>query len=181
MSHRLFLFQVAPKDVQNGNAAKINNISGSGCEEDDGVIVEEEIEFNDFLQKHVGDNGRHQWVVLIAVCIADMVDCMLILAPIFVAAIPEHTCNVATYCSAFNCTDDESTNIFIPKEERHGKMEPVQCYFYNVTDIQIRNQTQDECSHLHFTNNLVVECDKWTYDSTFYTSTIVTEVNYIIL
>ena len=61
------------------------------------------------------------------------------------------------------------------------KMEPAQCYFYNVTDIQIRNQTQDECSYLNFTNNLVVECDKWTYDSIFYTSTIVTQVNFIIL
>ena len=120
-------------------------------------------------------------MALIAVCIADMVDCMLILAPIFVAAIPEHTCNVATYDSFFNCTSDESKDVFIPKEERHGKVEPAQCHFYNVTDIQTRNQTQSECLHLNFANNSVVECDKWTYDSTFYTSTIVTEVNSTLL
>ena len=165
--------------MRNGNAAKTEDVSDNEDEEDDGVIVEQEVEFNDFLQKHVGDKGTHQWVALLAVCIADMVDCMLILAPVFVAAIPEHTCDVTKFSSTFNCTDKETKDIFIPKEERHGKVEPSQCHFYS--DIHTGNQTYKECSHLNFTSNPVVSCDKWTYDTTFYTSTIVTEVKKLFL
>ena len=151
-------------------ASKESNTS----DEDDNVIVQEEIEFSDFLQKHVGDSGIHQWVAMLAVCLADMVDCMLILAPVFVAAIPEHTCNAAKYSTTFNCTDDESKDIFIPKEERHGKVVPSQCQYYS--DIPVHNQTLNECSHLNFTGLSAADCDQWVYDSTFYTSTIVTEV-----
>ncbi len=157
-----------------------NHVTDSVNLEEDDFVHKEELEITEFVSKYVGDNGQYQWIASIAMILTDWTNSMLILSPVFIAAIPEHTCNVTKYTAAVNCSLEARTNAFLPKEKRHGHVVPSQCQYFNFYFDSTWNKTQDaECENLNFTGLPLHDCDEWTYDTTYYTSTIVTDVSKI--
>ncbi len=148
----------------------------------------------ELLQKHVGEFGTHQCIVTFQKCLQNFVGAMFTLAPVFIAATPEHWCDVTVLIGDVpgqmptgkqlnNCTQSELEDMLIPYDHRHGRVVPSQCKMYNLTsDIlwQIGSQnysSEQSCPLLNLTeHNTTVTCDKWVYDKTYYSETMVTEV-----
>ena len=113
--------------------------------------------------------------------------CMYTLVTVFLAAVPEHRCDIQELTSTdLNCTEEQIVSVFIPNEQRHGEILPSQCQYYNLsslsdnlTEISISSQ---QCTLGNLSGYVSpVDCDKWTYDKSFYKSTIIDEVNFTFL
>ncbi len=142
----------------------------------------------ELLEKHIGEFGPHQYIVTLQKWLQHFVLHMFTLAPVFIAATPEHWCDVTGYMTTAkqlsNCTEGQLENMLIPRDHRHGRVVPSQCEMYNVTSdilqqLSGHNNTEDQqlCPLLDFTeDNTTVTCDKWVYDKTYYHKTMVTEV-----
>ncbi len=144
----------------------------------------------ELLQRHVGEFGPHQYVVTFQKCLQNFVGAMFTLAPVFIAATPRHWCDVTSHMTVTkqlsNCTQSQLEDMLLPHEHRHGLVVPSQCEVYNLTSdilwqIGSLNNTdsQHSCPLLDFTeHNSTVTCDKWVYDKTYYSETMVTEVHF---
>ena len=90
-----------------------------------------EVEFHDMLKHHVGDFSRHQAGVIFAGVMKNLLSCCLTFAPVFIAATPEHWCDV-TNLTDYNCTQKYLEEVLLPKEERRGRVVPSKCDYYPV-------------------------------------------------
>ncbi len=145
---------------------------------------EQEVEFGEFLQQHVGECHRYQWLLTINMAIEDMVDCFYAMAPVFIAGSPDHWrdfSNIMT-SSGLNCTYEGMKDSIIPREhtKKHPHINYNECKMYNVTNSTLWDTAQETANgYCPVFDNMTLptmDCDRMMYDNSLYTSTVVTEV-----
>ena len=147
----------------------------------DHTELKEEVQFNDMLRNQVGEFNTHQAILICLGFIRSMLVCCHTLTPVFIVATPDHWCDV-TNLTQYSCSQRYLKDVLIPKEERQGLTVPSQCKYYSVGAIlsdEFVNITKDCLTVFNHSNDdLQIEsCDKWIYDTQYYTSTVVNEVS----
>lgn len=143
--------------------------------------LKEEVQFNDMLRNQVGEFNTHQAILICLSFIRSMLICCHTLTPVFIVATPDHWCNV-TNLTQYGCSQSYLKDVVIPKEEHQGQTVPSQCKYYSVSSNlsdKFVNITE-ACLTVfnHSNHDLQIEsCDKWIYDTRYYTSTVVNEVS----
>ena len=141
--------------------------------------LKEEVEFNDMLRNQVGEFNTHQAILICLCFIRTMLACCHTLTPVFIVATPDHWCDV-TNLTQYNCSQSYLKDVLIPKEERQGEIVPSQCKYYSVGAILsdgFVNVTEESCPTVFNHSNQIESCDKWIYDTQYYTSTVVNQVS----
>ena len=145
-----------------------------------------QVQFHDVLKDYVGDFGFYQILYTLHKSWSTCLACMYTLVTVFLAAVPEHRCDLRESVPAgFNCTEEQLVATFIPNEKRHGQILPSQCQYYNfsvisynMSDVSI---SLEQCAVRNTSDHLLkVDCDKWKYDTSFYKSTIIEEVDFLV-
>ena len=144
-----------------------------------------QVQFHDVLKDYVGDFGFYQILYTLHKSWSTCLACMYTLVTVFLAAVPEHRCDLRDSARAgFNCTEEQLFATFIPNEKRHGQILPSQCQYYNFTALSYNfsdvSISLDQCTMGNMSDLLpLVDCDKWKYDTSFYKSTIIDEVDFL--
>lgn len=135
------------------------------------------MDYDGILQK-IGEFGKYQKLVFLCLCLATIPGAFNNLTIVFLAAVPNHSCaNPST--SQLHLDEATLLNLTTPTEEKDGEIVYSKCKSYdrdysnwtldNVTDI-LSLEANDRTTS-------VKDCDHgWVYDTSTYTSTIVTEV-----
>ncbi len=145
------------------------------------------LKFHEMLEHHVGEFGWYQVMFTLHKFFQNLTGAMYTFVTVFIAATPEHTCDIDDQIpTELNCTHQQKVDLFIPKETRHGQTVPSQCQFYNIsllaTQLLAGSNSRDVCpANFTSTDLPLVKCDKWTYDRSFYDSTLVSEVRLHVL
>ncbi len=173
---------VLPTDTQ-------NFVQRSSDEEDEEKenSPKQELKFHMVLKDYVGDFGWYQIMFVLHKCGSNLLGSMYTFMMVFVAAVPEHTCDLRDQIpERWNCTDEEIVETFIPKEQRRGETLPAQCEYYDMNAVVSllesevdHTESMQQCPmrNLSSTSLPSQSCDKWIYDKTFYTETITSDVS----
>ena len=190
------------KSVSNGDVVSVHeesththlgtviNTQGSmesSSEEDNSSAQPDQVQvqFHDVLKDYVGDFGFYQILYTLHKSWSTCLACMYTLVTVFLAAVPEHRCDLRDSARAgFNCTEEQLVATFIPNEKRHGQILPSQCQYYNFSALSYNfsdvSISLDQCTMGNMSDLLpLVDCDKWKYDTSFYKSTIIDEVDFL--
>ena len=131
----------------------------------------------DELLEQVGSFGRYQRFLFCVVALAGFPAAFNNMGIVFLAATPNHWCDVSMIGEQLNLTGDALKNLTIPLEKRKGKMQHSQCQMYDLnyttmssSDV-IAVMTSSDRSGLPLKG-----CEKWQYDRSVYQSSIVTQV-----
>ena len=165
------------------------NVQGStdsSSEEDNNSAHPDQVQvqFHDVLKDYVGDFGFYQILYTLHKSWSTCLACMYTLVTVFLAAVPEHRCDLRESAPVgFNCTEEQLVATFIPNEKRHGQILPSQCQYYNFSvpsyNFSDVSYSLEQCAVGNMSGHLpLVDCDKWKYDTSFYKSTIIDEVDF---
>lgn len=122
----------------------------------------------------MGEFGRYQQILCCLLALEHIISAFNNLNVAYTADSPDHWCSVPEL-EHFNLTTEQVKNITIPLEKKYGDWEYSQCQMYNHNyslwtskdDITYPNDTTD-----------VVNCRQgWTYDTSDFKRTVVTEVS----
>ena len=129
-----------------------------------------------------GEFGRYQLVNTAILSVSYLCSAFLILGYVFWAAMPDHWCHVHQLDHLTNWTLEEKKMVSIPLEERAGDLVYSRCSMYDRNYSQVALQRE---SLLHGNGSLQnltrVTCTGWTYDTSTYSSSIVTQVCWELL
>ena len=132
------------------------------------------------LLEEVGSFGRYQKCMFTLVCTAGIVTAFCNLSIVFLAANPNHWCEVPL-AKRLNLSDDVFMNLTIPMETRKGKLQYSQCKMYDLNYSTISAADVDDVMAEDRSGLPTKSCGDWTYDSSVYTSSIVTEVCIVVV
>ena len=129
----------------------------------------------DKILGHIGGFRWYQLYQYILVGIGAVPLGMQTLANVFVAAVPEHWCNIQEL-NRFNLTKDEQKRITTP----HGMSQQTSCQIRDLDYSKININ-----SLLNYTENSttshMVDCQQWQYDYSEYSYTTVARVRYVAI
>ncbi|XP_066571423.1 organic cation transporter protein-like [Amia ocellicauda] len=130
----------------------------------------------------IGHFGKYQKLMYIALCFVAFTSAWYTLAQVFLCATPEHHCKPAEVPFLFtisNASKERLWNITVPPEtSQHGKYLWSKCQQYNLTQINLPSRPEEWDSAdppKHGWNQSVVSCQAWEYDTSVFSSTVVTE------
>ncbi len=135
------------------------------------------MEIEEVLQKHCGEFGRFQVLMLFIISFSHLTAAMHIMQPVFTAYSSEHWC-ITPVIKFSNCSIEEQKAFAIPKSINDGVPIYDSCTMFkrNYSDV-----TQDQVcgsSVINSTDHLqVTACTSWFYDKSYFSSTIVSSVS----
>lgn len=134
----------------------------------------------DELLTLTGEFGRFQALVFAVLSIGILIEVMLVLGYVFVAATPAHWCTAPEELDRMNLTREDLLRLTLPVDEA-TETGYSQCKMY---DRNYTGCTMDDVNRwLNVSENwTTTSCQSgWDYDHSVYTSTIVTDVCHVIL
>ena len=131
----------------------------------------------DELLDQLGSFGRYQKLqFMLLTSVAIPVSCMMI-GIVFLAATPDHWCDVSEIGKHLNLTKEALKNLTIPLHIRNNKSQYSQCQMYDLNYTTMTTRDADDIMTTHNRSNLPVkDCVSWRYDRSVYASSVVTQV-----
>lgn len=118
--------------------------------------------FDDILP-YVGDYGRYQWLLLLALLPYGVIYAFLYFSQFFISIIPaEHWCKIDELITA-NFTQEDRVQIAIPPSNEYPYYDRCHRKDLNFTKIL---QSGDNPRSYQLWNNRTVECSSWEYNYT---------------
>ena len=131
----------------------------------------------DELLDHLGSFGRYQKLQFILLTSVAIPVCCMIIGTVFLAATPDHWCDVSEIGKQLNLTKEALKNLTIPLHIRNNKLEYSQCQMYDLNYTTMTTRDVDDIMTTHDRSNLPVkDCVSWRYDHSVYASSVVTQV-----
>ena len=137
------------------------------------------MEFDDILTKHIGDFGRYQLLFYFGVTSVSIHLAVSLLDYAFIGATPTYWCHVPQL-DTYNYTQAEIAEFVSPPAEKSTGCDPCSMYVRDYGNV-----TEEEIARFIYTNGTdgealdTTQCTQWTYDTSVFTSTVVTEVGYL--
>ena len=125
----------------------------------------------------VGELGRYQLINTAILSVSCLCSAFLSLGYVFWAAMPDHWCHVPELDHLTNWTLEEKKMVSIPLEETAGDLVYSRCSMYDRNYSQVAPQREAMIQGYGSVQGLpTVACEGWTYDTSTYSSSIVTQV-----
>ncbi|XP_029166157.1 carcinine transporter-like isoform X2 [Nylanderia fulva] len=145
--------------MKNSNGVK-NPVDGTDPNETTTLRLKLET-FDDILP-HVGDFGRYQWLLLVALLPYSMAYATLYFSQFFLTLVPhEHWCKIEELVSS-NFTQEERVELSIPKSPDYPYYD--QCHRRDVDFFPILNHK--DVRSIEWETNNTVNCNQWEYNFT---------------
>ncbi|XP_011704164.1 PREDICTED: organic cation transporter protein-like isoform X3 [Wasmannia auropunctata] len=119
--------------------------------------------FDDILP-YVGDFGRYQWLLLLALLPYSVAYATLYFSQFFLTLVPqEHWCKINELVSS-NLTQEERVEIGIPKSQNYPYYD--RCHRRDLDFFSIVNHKKDYTRSIEWKANKTVDCSGWEYNFT---------------
>lgn len=160
------------------------------------VLPKTELDFDSLLMSHVGEFGRYQKLLYLCLALTALGVIIQNLIQVFTGAIPPHLCltdNSSSYLNVeINTTTQYADLNKLTVTSMYLGLDNLQYKHHQGDHPQVEQVTKttkeldniDSKCYLNSTFNegsTVTYCQKWEYDRSQYNSTIVTEVNIILM
>ncbi|CAL8128173.1 unnamed protein product [Orchesella dallaii] len=151
--------------------------------------------------KLVGGSGRFQMLAMVISSLQLLLMTWNHMGYIFIGAVPKHWCHIPELVNS-GWSEEQVKNISIPQihlipGSSNGDVKYEQCLFYNLNFSQIllqsggnfesayelahaqKNNEQGDFTSSSSSSLSVTKCQKWDYDKSMYTSTIVSQFDLV--
>ncbi|CAL7934082.1 unnamed protein product [Xylocopa violacea] len=147
----------------NGRETKIANDLDKSLRATETTRLRPKLESFDDILPYVGDYGRYQWWLLLAILPYGMIYAFLYFSQFFITIIPtEHWCRIDELVNA-NITQEERIRIAIPRTSEHPYYDQCQRKDLNFTEIL---SSEKNLSTWEFGTDRKVGCNRWEYNFT---------------
>ncbi|KAL6268680.1 hypothetical protein P5V15_001810 [Pogonomyrmex californicus] len=146
--------------MKNSNGMK-NPIDTTDLNES--ITLRPKLETFDDILPYVGDFGRYQWLLLLALLPYSVAYATLYFSQFFLTLVPqEHWCKIEELIS-LNLTQEERVEIGIPKSQSYPYYD--RCHRRDIDFFPIINHRMDIRS-IEWKANKTVDCNQWEYNFT---------------
>ena len=131
----------------------------------------------DAILEIVGSNGRYQLFMAVVTALAYIPNAMAAMAAVFEAATPDHWCTVPELA---HLTEEQQQRLVTPPGDQDGyngcHMYDVSNYSLLLNEVNVTDLPKHGTVPAMLNQTETVDCDEYSYDTSLYSSTIVTEV-----
>ncbi|KAG5338132.1 S22A3 protein, partial [Acromyrmex charruanus] len=126
------------------------------------TLTRSKLETFDDILPYVGDFGRYQWLLLLALLPYSMAYASLYFSQFFITLVPqEHWCKIEKLMSS-NLTQEERVEIAIPKSQNYPYYD--RCRRKDLDFFALVNRNDNHW--IEWETNKTVDCNQWEYNFT---------------
>ncbi|KAM0735441.1 Carcinine transporter [Formica fusca] len=147
--------------MKDSNGMK-NTIDGIHVDPNETTTLRPKLETFDDILPYVGDFGRYQWLLLVALLPYSVAYATLYFSQFFLTLLPrEHWCKIEELVSS-NFTQEERVKIGIPKSQDYPYYD--RCHRRDLDFFSILNHK--DIRSIEWKTNKTVNCNQWEYNFT---------------
>ncbi|GAB1867834.1 Solute carrier family 22 member 3 [Camponotus japonicus] len=144
--------------MKNSNGIK----SPDGTDASETTILRPKLETFDDVLPYVGDFGRYQWLLLVALLPYSVAYAVLYFSQFFLTLLPqEHWCKIEKLVFS-NFTQEERVKIGIPKSQDYPYYD--RCHRWDLDFPSTLNH--EDIRSIKWETNKTINCDQWEYNFT---------------